>query len=107
MSRGTQQFGRYELFERISAGGMAEVFKGRDLDTHDTVALKRILPQVAEDEEFIHMFEDEARIAAQLEHPYIARTLDFGHVGESYYIAFEYVDGRDLRAMFDRSVRTG
>ena len=53
------------------------------------------------------MFEDEARIASQLEHPYIARCLDFGHVDGDWYIAFEYVDGKDLRALFDRCVKTG
>ncbi|HEY2517400.1 MAG TPA: protein kinase, partial [Polyangiaceae bacterium] len=102
-----QSFGRFELLERISAGGMAEVFRARDTSSGEIVALKRILPQIAEDEEFIQMFEDEARIASQLEHPHIARTIDFGHVRESYYIAFEYVNGRDLRALFDRCVRVG
>jgi len=107
VSRSAQPFGRYELLERISAGGMAEVFRGRDLRTGAIVAVKRILPQVAEDEEFVKMFEDEARIASQLEHPHIARMLDFGRVEDSYYIAFEYVAGRDLRAVFDRSSRLG
>ncbi len=107
MSRSAQPFGRYELLERISAGGMAEVFRARDAESSHVVALKRILPQVAEDDEFIKMFEDEARIASQLEHPHIARTLDFGRVDDSYYIAFEFVNGRDLRAVFDRSARLG
>ena len=98
-------FGRYDLLDRISAGGMAEVFRARDTRTDGIVALKRILPEIAEDEDFIRMFEDEARIASQLEHPHIARTLDFGHVDQSYYIAFEFVDGRDLRTLFDRAVR--
>jgi serine/threonine protein kinase len=107
VSRSAQPFGRYELLDRISAGGMAEVFRGRDLRTGAVVAVKRILPQIAEDDEFVKMFEDEARIASQLEHPHIARMLDFGRVADSYYIAFEYVGGRDLRAVFDRSVRIG
>src|SRR5437868_15234232 len=84
---------------------MAKVFEAIHVPSGATVALKRILPQIAEDEEFIRMFEDEARIASQLEHPHIARTLDFGHVEESYYIAFEFVDGRDLRTLFERAVR--
>jgi serine/threonine protein kinase len=107
LSRSAQPFGRYELLERISAGGMAEVFRARDTGTGQVVALKRILPQIAEDEDFIQMFEDEARIASQLEHPHIARTLDFGRAGDSYYIAFEYVNGRDLRSLYDRCVRLG
>ncbi len=101
-----QAFGRYELISRISMGGMAEVFVATHLPTNTRVALKRILPEVAEDEEFIKMFEDEARIASQLEHPYIARCLDFGQVDGDWYIAFEYVDGKDMRALFDRCVRT-
>ena len=107
MSRSAQPFGRYELLERISAGGMAEVFRATDKAKNHIVALKRILPQIAEDEEFVQMFEDEARIASQLEHPHIARMLDFGRIDDSYYIAFEYVNGRDLRALFDRCVRMG
>jgi serine/threonine protein kinase len=107
VSRSAQPFGRYELLERVSAGGMAEVFRARDTERDQVVALKRILPQIAEDEEFVQMFEDEAQIASQLEHPHIARTLDYGRIGDSYYIAFEYVNGRDLRSLFDRCARVG
>ena len=102
-----QAFGRYELLQRISMGGMAEVFRATHLPSSTQVALKRILQEVSEDEDFIKMFEDEARIASQLEHPYIARCLDFGHVDGEWYIAFEYVDGKDLRVLFDRCARTG
>ena len=87
---------------------MAEVFRASDSERGGAVvALKKILPQVAEDEEFIQMFEDEARIASQLEHPHIARTLDFGRVpGGDYYIAFEYVHGKDMRTVFERALKT-
>jgi serine/threonine protein kinase len=101
----TKTFGRYELLDRISAGGMAEVFRARDTKRGTIVALKRILPQIAADDEFIELFEDEARVTSQLEHPHIARTLDFGHVNHAYFIAFEYVHGKDLRTIFDRAVR--
>ena len=60
-----QAFGRYELLQRISMGGMAEVFLARHTPSGTLVALKRILPEIAEDEEFIKMFEDEARIASR------------------------------------------
>ncbi len=100
-------FGRYEVFQRISMGGMAEVFRAIHTPSGTMVALKRILPEVSEDEEFIKMFEDEARIASQLEHPYIARCLDFGHVDNDWYIAFEYVSGKDLRALFGRCSKNG
>ncbi|HEY1695843.1 MAG TPA: serine/threonine-protein kinase [Polyangiaceae bacterium] len=100
-------FGRYEIVQRISMGGMAEVFLARHTPTGTLVALKRILPEISEDEEFIKMFEDEARIASRLEHPYIARCLDFGHVSGDWFIAFEYVAGKDLRALLDRCTRQG
>jgi serine/threonine protein kinase len=99
-----QPFGRYDLLDRISAGGMAEVFKARDKDRDLVVALKRILPEVAEDEEFIAMFEDEARIVSTLEHPHIARALDFGQHESEWFIAFEYVEGRDMRKLWNRCV---
>jgi serine/threonine-protein kinase len=98
-------FGRYEILDRISAGGMAEVFRAKDTKRGSLVALKKLLPQVAEDEEFIEMFEDEARIVSQLEHPHIARNLDYGRVDGAYFIAFEFVHGRDLRKVYDLCVR--
>ena len=105
--KGPTAFGRYELISRISLGGMAEVFLATHTPSNTRVALKRILPEISEDEEFIKMFEDEARIASQLEHPYIARCLDYGRVDRDWYIAFEFVHGKDLRAIFDRSVKNG
>ncbi|MGH7328566.1 MAG: serine/threonine-protein kinase, partial [Polyangiaceae bacterium] len=82
------------------------VFTARHVKHGNIVALKRMLPEVGEDDEAIAMFEDEARICMRLEHPHIARMLDFGHVGDRFFIAFEHVHGRDLRYVFDRSVRT-
>ncbi len=102
-----QTFGSYEILHRISAGGMAEVFHAIHTPTGKHVALKRILPEISEDEEFIRMFEDEARIASKLEHPYIARCLDYGNVDQAWFISFEFVDGKDLRSLFDRSARLG
>ncbi|MEO7110315.1 MAG: protein kinase, partial [Polyangiaceae bacterium] len=104
--RAAQAFGQYEILERISVGGMAQVFRARHLKTGDIVALKRVLPDVAEDHEAMQMFEDEARICVHLEHPHIARMLDYGHVDDTFFIAFEYVHGKDLRFVFDRAVRT-
>ncbi len=85
---------------------MAQVFRARHLKTNAIVAIKRVLPDVAEDQEAMQMFEDEARICVHLEHPHIARMLDFGHVDDTFFIAFEYVHGKDLRFVFDRAVRT-
>ena len=97
-------FGKYYLLERITVGGMAEVFKAKVVGVEGferIVALKRILPHIAEDEEFITMFIDEAKIAVQLQHANIAQIFDLGKVDDAYFIALEYVQGRDLRGIFD------
>jgi hypothetical protein len=98
-------FGKYYLLERINVGGMAEVFKAKAFGVEGferLLAVKRILPNIAEDEEFITMFIDEAKIAVQLQHANIAQIFDLGKVDDSFFIALEYVHGRDLRAIFDR-----
>ncbi|MDI7270003.1 MAG: serine/threonine-protein kinase, partial [Myxococcota bacterium] len=89
---------------------MAEVFKAKTEGVEGferLVAVKRILPSIAEDEEFIGMFIDEAKIAVQLTHPNVAQIIDLGKVGDAYFIAMEYVHGRDLRALFDRGKKRG
>src|SRR2546421_6553236 len=101
-----QAFGVYELAERINIGGMAEVFRAHDPAHQRLVAIKRILPSIAEDEEFIQMFRDEAAIASQLDHPNIAKIFDVGKVDLSYYLAIEFVSGKDLRVLFDRAARS-
>jgi serine/threonine protein kinase len=103
-------FGKYYLLERINVGGMAEVFKAKTVGVEGferIVALKRILPSIAEDEEFITMFIDEAKIAVQLQHANIAQIFDLGKVDDSYFIALEYVNGRDLRGIFDDLKKRG
>ena len=87
-------FGKYYLLERINVGGMAEVFKAKAFGVEGferLVAVKRILPNIAEDEEFITMFIDEAKIAVQLQHANIAQIFDLGKVDESFFIALEFV----------------
>ena len=96
-------FGPYELRARPSIGGMAEVFHAIDTRAGTPCAIKRLLPSVAEDEEVVTMFEDEARIAATLDHPNVARVLEFGAIDGQYFIAYELVDGVDLREAFDAS----
>ena len=103
-------FGKYYLLERINVGGMAEVFKAKATGVEGferLVAVKRILPSIAEDEEFITMFVDEAKIAVQLQHANIAQIFDLGRVEGSFFIALEYVHGKDLRAIFNRSRQRG
>src|SRR5438067_12521233 len=103
-------FGKYYLLERINVGGMAEVFRAKAFGVEGferLVAVKRILPNIAEDKEFIRMFIDEAKLSVQLNHANIAQIFDLGVVDGSYYIALEHVHGRDLRAMFDRCRQLG
>ena len=98
-------YGRYLLLDRIAVGGMAEVFRAKTWGVEGfqrIVAVKRILANLAEDEAFIDMFVDEAKIAVQLGHPNIAQIFELGKVDKSYFIALEYVAGKDLRALYDR-----
>jgi eukaryotic-like serine/threonine-protein kinase len=99
------QFGKYWLLDRVNVGGMAEVWKAKAFGVEGferLLAVKRILPNIAEDEEFITMFIDEAKIAVQLNHANIAQIFDLGKVEDSYFIALEFVHGKDLRGIFDR-----
>jgi serine/threonine protein kinase len=99
MAGSAQKFGHYELKRRIARGGMAEIFLAleRGLEGVDRrVVVKRILPEMAESEEFVTMFMDEARIAARLTHPNLALIYNFGHVDGVYFLAMEYVEGITL-----------
>lgn len=105
-----QIFGKYHLIRRIALGGMAEIFLAKAIGAEGfrrDVVIKRILPSYSEDEAFITMFIDEARVSARLHHQNIVQILDFDRIDDSYYIAMEYVDGRDLRKVLDRGISTG
>ncbi|MFZ5785951.1 MAG: serine/threonine protein kinase, partial [Acidobacteriota bacterium] len=96
------KFGRYELLERISAGGMAEVFKASipgAAGVEKIVAIKRILPQFCDDERFVGMFIEEARISANLNHTNIGQVYEFGEIDGRYYIAMEFIPGKDLATL--------
>ena len=96
-------FGPYVLRERLHRGVMAEVFRAVDTRTGQPCALKRILSAVAEEDDFVRELEDEARIASALDHPNIARVLDFGAIDGTHFIAYELVDGVDLRVVFENA----
>jgi serine/threonine protein kinase len=102
-SRPPAMFGPYALGVKLAEGGMASVFRAVDTRTDRTVAIKRVLPHVAADEEFLRMFEDEGRIAEQLSHPHIARCLELGVHGGTYFIAYEFVEGRTLRELWKQA----
>jgi serine/threonine protein kinase len=96
------KLGKYRLVKRLAVGGMAEIYLARVSGSEGfekLVALKRILPQHAANDEFIQMFLNEARIAATLHHPNIAQTYDIGHEGGSYFFTMEYVHGEDMRTL--------
>ncbi len=104
-------FGKYVLLERISVGGMAEVFKAKTFGLKGfarIVAIKRILPQLAEDSNFVDMFIAEAKTAVELNHPNLCQVFDLGIEGNDHYIAMEYIEGKDLLALhnFGRRTRT-
>jgi serine/threonine-protein kinase len=100
-------YGRYLLLERLAVGGMAEVWLALPRGGDRFVAVKRILPTLAEDGSFIRMFLDEARLVAQLDHPGIVPIQELGRIGEGYFFAMEYVAGRDLRALLARERARG
>jgi len=98
------EFGQYTLLERIAVGGMAEVWKARMRGVEGfqkTVAIKKILPHLTDSSDFVTMFIDEAKLAAQLNHTNIIHIYDLGKIGDDYYIAMEFVDGRDLRTILN------
>ena len=91
-------FGRYTLLERLAVGGMAEVFRAKITSSHGfekILVVKRILPHLAADPNFVSMFIDEAKLTAQLTHPKIVQVLDFGEVRGQFFTALEYIDGFD------------
>ncbi len=92
--------GRYQLVRKLATGGMAEVFLAKAVGPggfEKQLVIKRILPTLAEDPEFVEMFLHEARLAAQLNHPNVVQIFDFGEVNGTYYLAMEFVDGPSLR----------
>ncbi len=96
------RFGQYVLLEKIATGGMAEVWKARMRGVEGfqkIVAIKKILPHLSDNREFIDMFIDEAKFAAQLNHNNIIHIYDLGKIQSSYYIAMEYIDGFDLKTI--------
>jgi eukaryotic-like serine/threonine-protein kinase len=98
--------GKYQLIRKLATGGMAEVYLAKTAGAHGfekTVVLKRILPHLAEDENFVNMFLGEAKLAAQLNHPNVVTVFDFGEDQGSYYLVMEYIDGPNLRALFKRA----
>ncbi len=117
-------FGRYRLLERLGQGGMAEVFKAKSYGVEGfekVVVIKRILPELAQSDEFVEMFIHEAKLAVRLSHANIVQVFDLGiapgttattattsgevQTPDAYYMAMEYVNGLDLATLLARCRR--
>jgi serine/threonine protein kinase len=101
-------FGKYHLLERLAVGGMAEIYLAKAFGAagfERLLVIKKILPHMAEDDEFITMFIDEARIASTLNHSNVAQINELGKEGGAYFIAMEFVHGKDLSRIYERSVQ--
>jgi len=97
-----ERFGRYVLLDRIGAGGMAEVYRAvmpGAQGFRQTFVVKRILAERSRATDFVDMFVQEARIGSLLSHPNIVQVFDFGNVGGDYFLAMEYLRGRDVQAL--------
>ena len=94
-----QVFGRYLLVQRLSRGGMGEIFLAKHgLAGFEKLAvIKKVLPHLAADAQFISRFVDEAQVAIKLQHVNVAQVFEVGRVADEYFLALEYVEGRDLR----------
>ncbi len=97
-----EPFGKYFLIDRIAVGGMAEVFRARTFGHggfEKELVIKRILPHLTVNEEFVGMFVDEAKLTVQLQHPNIVQVYDFGKIRDHYFLAMEGVYGKDLKIL--------
>ncbi|MBX3188156.1 MAG: protein kinase [Labilithrix sp.] len=104
-----QVIGRYVIYDEIAAGGMASVHLGRlkgAVGFSRTVAIKRLHPHLARDEEFSGMFLDEARLAARIRHPNVVAVLDVVHDGSELFLVMDYVQGESLSRLA-RAMRPG
>src|SRR5690242_4657129 len=94
-----RSFGKYTLVAKLATGGMAEIFLARlhgDGGFEKLVCIKRILPQLARDPQFVAMFLDEARVVARISHPNVCQVFELGELAGQYYIAMEYLEGVPL-----------
>ncbi len=101
-------FGPYLVYERLGVGGMATVHRAEEragTELGRVVALKRLLPHLAEDASFVKSFVREAKLASLLTHPNVVRLFELGRVGTTYFISMEYIEGKDLRQILRHARR--
>lgn len=92
---------QFEILNRVDVGGMAEIFRARNLDNGEIMAIKRILPHLSEKREFVTMFIDEAAICLVLHHPNIVRVDQIGLMDDALFLSMEFVDGANLREILN------
>jgi serine/threonine protein kinase len=108
MDDAVRSLGRFQIIGRLATGGMAEVYlalSGELPGYRTLLVVKRILPHLASNRQFIGMFLDEARLAALLDHPNVVRIIEVGHDGEEYFLAMELVQGKPLSAVLRKATR--
>ncbi|MBL8783695.1 MAG: serine/threonine protein kinase [Deltaproteobacteria bacterium] len=101
---------RYQVIKKIDAGGMAEIFLAKSMSIQGMekhVAIKRVLPSLTKNQKFIEMFLDEARLSIVLNHANIVQVFDVSQSGGTYFIVMEYVDGFNVRHLFQRASEIG
>jgi serine/threonine protein kinase len=102
VSNGAERYGRYEIVERIAAGGMGEVYLARSLGAagfQRFVVIKKILPHLVEQMQFVDGLIREAKLLVMLDHPNIVQVLDLGVEGKDYFMAMEFVHGYNMAAI--------
>ncbi|MBJ6764203.1 protein kinase [Myxococcaceae bacterium JPH2] len=105
-----ETYGSYQLLKRLAMGGMAQIYLARQQGPEGfekLLVLKRILPHLTENAEFVRMFLDEARIAARLNHPNVVQIFNLGAEADTYFIAMEYIHGADVRRVWKQSEAVG
>jgi CheY-like chemotaxis protein len=96
---------RYEIVALIGAGGMGTVYRARDLELDEDVAIKTLLPELMADDEVIERFKSEIRLARRITHRHVVRSHDFGEWGGVYFLTMEYVEGLTVRNLLDQRGR--
>jgi len=97
------KFGRYDIVELLATGGMARIYKA-STSANRIFTIKKILPEFSRNEEFIKMFLEEAKISLSLKHSNIVRVIDFGAIDGTYYLAMEYVFGKDVGSLLKKTL---
>ncbi len=103
-------FGRFQLLERIAQGSLAEVYRAKVQGVEGfekVVALKRLLPELADDQPFVDLYLREARLSVALTHAHVVQVFDLGREEGTYYVAAEFVRGTSLEVLIDLARRRG